>query len=423
MAEPLVTELLDAALERRRMVFEALSLLIPFDLPQERKVRIGAPGRGGWVLVDRLRTSQPVLSFVLGSSVAFEQAMAERGHDVWLMSPTVGTDASSVAQAPGVRRRRESVAGRDAAEQGTFSLASHMNRLPADGDAAILKLDIEGGEWDVLAAIDRELLARFEQIALSIHFRQQIGNPAFNGLVQSVLRKLAGRFTLCHVHADPLAEIRILGGFPVLASAELTYVRSDVVQRAPSATIYPTAVDGSSGLDHWPEQVLWFYPFAPGSAAMGLPDDLEVRPPALALSTTTDAVALNNAGLALHGLGRLNQALRHFDRALTLTPGVAGILYNRGNTLVSMRRLDEAIESYDAALLVTPDDVALLNNRACALGALYRFDEALANLDRAASLQPADPTTLTNRQVLQQARVSTTAPALTAVFDEAKARA
>ncbi len=50
MAETLVTELLDAALERRRMVFEVLSWLVPYDLPRERKLLIGAPGRaaGCW---------------------------------------------------------------------------------------------------------------------------------------------------------------------------------------------------------------------------------------------------------------------------------------------------------------------------------------------------------------------------------------
>jgi hypothetical protein len=241
--------------------------------------------------------------------------LAERGHPVWLISPGVVADTTQVAvNGCGLRRLREGIAGRDAADQAVFSLASHMNKLPAGADAPLLKFDLEGGEWDVLAAAPAELLARCEQIALAIHFQQQLGNPAFNGQVQAVLRKLSQHFTLCHVHADPLAEVRILGGFPMLASLELTLVRSDLVERAASTTVYPTPLDGPSMHQQWPEQVLWFYPFAPGSAGMILPDDLEVRPPALPLSET-DATALNNAGLALHALGRQHEALRPRARA------------------------------------------------------------------------------------------------------------
>jgi tetratricopeptide (TPR) repeat protein len=378
MAEPLVAELLETALERRRMVFDALALLLPYDLPDERKVLIGAPGHSGWVLVDRLRPSQPVVSVAAGASGEFEAAMAARGHAVHLVDP---------AAAP---------------EAGQCWLAAGLARLPAGADAPILKFDRKGAEWDLLAAAPADVLARFEQIALGISFAKQIGNPAFNGQVQSVLRNLTRHFTLCHVRADPTAEINILGGFPVLASLDLTYVRSDLVERVPSTTVYPTPIDGSDGRQHWPEQPLWFFPFAPGSATWTLPDDREVRPPALPLSST-DVIALNNAGLALHDLGRRYEALRHFDRALELTPGVPTILFNRGNTLVALERSHDALVSYDEALAREPDNIGLLNNRACALANLGRYPEALACLDKAAALNPGDATTQANRQVVLQA--------------------
>ncbi len=335
---------------------------------------------------------------------AFERAMAERGHGVWLIAPSTQA-AMNVA---GITHVREGIAGHDEPARALFTLESHLARLPAGSDAPILKLDVGGGEWDALAAAPDAVLARAEQLALAIHFNQQLGNHTFNAEVQAVLAKLCRRFTLCHVHADPLAEIRVIGGFPVLAAMELSWIRSDLVERAPSATRYPTPLDRSADLRQWPEQLLWFFPFAPGSAASRLPDDLEVRAPALPASST-DSAALNNSGLALHGLNRLHEALRHFDRALVLSPAEPGIHYNRGNTLVAMQRLDEAVAAYDAALAAQPDNVGVLNNRACALGALSRFAEALASLDRAAELAPADATTQANRQVIQQALSSASA--------------
>lgn len=378
MDEPLVADLLETALERRRMIFDALALLIPYDLPHERKVLIGAPGNSAGVLVDRLRPAQPVVSVAGEGAGDFEAAMAARGHAVHFVDPAAATG------------------------DGEGRLAAAFAQLPAGCDAPILRLDLKGGEWELLGAAPADLLARFEQIALGISFVRQLGNPAFNGQVQSVLRNLIRHFTLCHVRADPVAEVRILGGFPVPAALDLTYIRSDLVERAPSSTVYPTPLDGPGCRQQWPGHQLWFFPFAPGSAAWTLPDEHEPRPPAMVLSST-DAVALNNAGLALHDLGRRYEALRHFDRALELTPGEPTMLFNRGNTLVALERFGEALVCYDAALAVEPDNIGMLNNRACALSSLGRYADALACLDRAAALEPGDATTLANRHVVLQA--------------------
>ena len=390
MAEPQLEELLAAANERRRLVFEVLSLLLPSDLPRERKVRIGAPGNDACVLVDRLRPTQPVLSVGMGAPATFEQAMAGRGHAVYLVDPAL--DGAAPGH-PAIIGFREGIAPADAPEQGQLSLAGHLDKLPAGADAPILRLDVGGAAWEVLAAAPPEVLARFEQIVLAVHFEGALGNPAFNGLVQSVLRKLVAHFTVCHVRANPFAEIRVVSGFPVLAAFELSLVRSDLVERAASATLYPTPLDGLGDHHQWREHLLWFYPFAPGSAAMRLPEDV----------AAAEVVALNNSGLALHNLGRWLEALQHFDRALELAPAMPGVLYNRGNTLVALERLDEAMAMYEAAQGLGPDDVGILNNRACVLGGLRRFDEALACLDQAAALKPDDPATLGNRTVLLEA--------------------
>ena len=55
MGSRTVVEPAAVGIKRQQMVFEALRLLIPFDLQNERKIRIGEPGDGSYVLLDRLR--------------------------------------------------------------------------------------------------------------------------------------------------------------------------------------------------------------------------------------------------------------------------------------------------------------------------------------------------------------------------------
>ena len=54
-------------------------------------------------------------------------------------------------------------------------------------------------------------------------------------------------------------------------------------------------------------------------------------------------------------LGRLEQALASYDKALAIEPDTVDALLNRGNILVELKRLDEALASYDKALAIKPD--------------------------------------------------------------------
>ena len=391
-----VEEPVVVGLKRRRLVFDALSLLVPFDLPRERKVRIGEPGDGSYVMVDRLRASQPVMSFGVGPSVEFEMEMAERGHSVFMFDHTID---SLPATHPRFAWFREGITGGPRPEKGLFTLAEHMDKLPSDSQP-ILKLDVEGAEWAVLDEAPTGSLARFEQIALEVHFLYRFEEPLFNAKVQRALRKISSAFTLCHVHANNFSPIRIVAGFPVPEALELTYIRSDLVTRMPSTTLYPTSIDRPN-FPQFPDHLLWFFPFLPGSEAIQPPaEDAGVRPDSEIMA---HAVELNARGLAAQQRKQLDEALVFYDRALILNPDLVKVLYNRGNALNELRRFDEALESFDRALAIRPDHVSTLNNRGRALEHLMCLEEALASYDRALTVNPQHANAIKNRtSVLQK---------------------
>ncbi|HEX3982396.1 MAG TPA: hypothetical protein VHX12_01760 [Acidisoma sp.] len=262
-----VTEPLEAGIARQRGVFETLALLTPSDLRGERKIRIGGPGDGGYVLVDRLRPGQPVMSFGVGPSVTFDLDLAERGHSVLLFDHTI-------ARLPGEHARftwfAEGVAAAVDPARGLFTFADHMAKLPPGADAPILKMDVEGVEWEVLTETSIALLRRFEQIVLELHGLPQLDDPRFRGMVWRALASLSSAFTLAHVHANNFGGIQMVSGFPVPDALEVTYIRSDLVLSAPSMTYYPTPLDTGNCLD-WPDLPLWFYPFAPVAAKPSFP--------------------------------------------------------------------------------------------------------------------------------------------------------
>ncbi len=86
-------------------------------------------------------------------------------------------------------------------------------------------------------------------------------------------------------------------------------------------------------------------------------------------------------------LGREEEALASYGRALALQPGHVQALSNNGVILDDLRRYEEAVASFDRALSIRPDYRPALSNRGNALGSLGRFDEALASYDNALALQ------------------------------------
>lgn len=111
-------------------------------------------------------------------------------------------------------------------------------------------------------------------------------------------------------------------------------------------------------------------------------------PSSPARSAAGTAEALNNRGVALDQLGRLEDALASFDRALALFPDYLEALNNRASVLIGLKQPAAALASCDKALAIRPDIGQILNNRGIALRDLGRKDEAVTAFRQALVVQP-----------------------------------
>ncbi|MDC0834712.1 tetratricopeptide repeat protein, partial [Geitlerinema sp. CS-897] len=98
--------------------------------------------------------------------------------------------------------------------------------------------------------------------------------------------------------------------------------------------------------------------------------------------------AWGNRSSVLGNLGRYEEALESCDRALELNPDVYLAWFNRGSVLGNLGRYEEELESYDRALELKPDFYQAWYNRGAVLGNLGRNEEALESFDRALELNP-----------------------------------
>ncbi len=241
-------------------VLDALSLLTPYDIDIPKR-RIGPNADGGYVLADRLSPDQAVLSYGIGTEYRFDDAMAEAGHAVYMFDHTIAQPALG---RPNMVWFAEGVAGRSQPDKKLHSIQDQIERLDIRGDRLILKMDVEGAEFDAIGLMPDETLGRFEQILLEVHYLANLENEALRASVVAMLRKLNRRFTLFHVHAnncDGSNGLAIVQGVPVSNLLELSYIRTSAVRRTASKTLYPTPLDHPNL--HPRDKLLWFFPFLP----------------------------------------------------------------------------------------------------------------------------------------------------------------
>jgi tetratricopeptide (TPR) repeat protein len=139
---------------------------------------------------------------------------------------------------------------------------------------------------------------------------------------------------------------------------------------------------------------------------------------------------ISTLGMALHGAGRLEEALKAFDKAVSLEPADAAHWKNLGAVLIELDRPDEALLSlrhaldlrphyadaanlsglilyrkdrfaealafFDISVHADPDQADALHMRALMLQKLGRLEQSLADGARSAQLDPTNPDTHNN---------------------------
>jgi tetratricopeptide (TPR) repeat protein len=114
-------------------------------------------------------------------------------------------------------------------------------------------------------------------------------------------------------------------------------------------------------------------------------------------------------GNLLFFAGRYEEAIKSYDRAISLKPDYYEAWNNRGNSLNELGRYEESITSYDRALEVKPDFYEAWSNRGVSLFNLGRYEEAIVSYDRAVEIKPDNYIAWNNRENSMSSSLPTSA--------------
>jgi tetratricopeptide (TPR) repeat protein len=103
-----------------------------------------------------------------------------------------------------------------------------------------------------------------------------------------------------------------------------------------------------------------------------------------------------NLGYVLARQGKLDEAIKHYTDALRYRPDFADAHTKLGNALLRQGKFDEAIEHFSEAIRIEPDVADTHSGLGYALAQKGRFDEAIEHYTKAIQLKPYWPEALEN---------------------------
>ena len=98
------------------------------------------------------------------------------------------------------------------------------------------------------------------------------------------------------------------------------------------------------------------------------------------------ASAWAGKGLASNALGQYEEAIRCYDESLRLDPRDPAVWHDKGNTLCAVGRLERGLNCYNEALILDPHDTKAWNNKGICLASLGRAEEAVPCCDKAIAI-------------------------------------
>jgi len=218
-----------------------LALLRPQSAIGIRKIRIGAEYDGGYVMLNDFANISKVLSLGIGNDVTWDLSIAEKGIPVLQFDYTVDGPPAHHKLCTFFKQK---IVASQPSNANEISISGILLKCKiGSGEDLLLKIDVEGAEWSIFAALDETILGQFRQIVCEFHDFYRIGHAVWRRRAFHVFEKLTKTHCVVHVHANNYQPMIDVKGVVIPEVLEITFVRRRDYQFCDSHEVFPTEFD------------------------------------------------------------------------------------------------------------------------------------------------------------------------------------
>lgn len=202
-------------------------------------VRLGKRFDGGYVLLDDFSCDMKVYSFGISNDVSFEKELANRGLQIYMYDHTI---AGLPEEHEHFHFYRTGISHIDELTNCKLSMETLLkNNSDLGNKRLILKMDVEGAEWDFLEHTSSEILSQFLQITFELHRLTDSGNSE---QIIHCLNKINKTHQAVWIHANNFGYVeKAEDGLEIPAYVEITYLNKSVYRTESGACVFPLDID------------------------------------------------------------------------------------------------------------------------------------------------------------------------------------
>ena len=211
-------------------------------------VRVGQNGDGGYIMADDFRKGGGIAySFGISTEISWDLAMSQRDYDIFMYDMTI--DGLPMENEK-FHFFKEGIGGTTDKEKSLDTLENFIKRNGHENNSnMILKMDVEGAEWDFLENVSSSTLNQFDQLLFEFHDLTRYKTDKEMIRTISLINKINLTHTLVHLHGNNFGHYINSGNFGVIPDVlELTYLRTANHQFHDDKKIFlPTKLDCPNG--------------------------------------------------------------------------------------------------------------------------------------------------------------------------------
>ena len=196
-----------------------VSYLKPIIQEIDKLKRYGSAADGGYLIpINAVNNSKFLISGGIETNNEFEIELANLG--------IVGIQVDNSIDTPpkdhkNLTFKRATLGGKDGV------LIDDLLKSFDATSQGILKLDIEGSEYETLSEV--ESFIRFTTIILELHYLHKIVDDKFWKVFKSILDKFAQNHSVVFLAPNNCCGFSIIGGVPIPNVLEVTWARNDLI--------------------------------------------------------------------------------------------------------------------------------------------------------------------------------------------------
>lgn len=165
-------------------------------------------------------------SFGISNEISWDADMANRGYEVFMYDMTI--DALPFEHEK-FHFFKEGIGGKKDVEKSLDTLENFITRNGHEQNSnMILKMDVEGAEWDFLESVSSETLNKFNQMVFEFHDIIAPKTAAEMDRTINLIEKINKTHTLVHIHGNNNGNYLQIDGIGNIPDCpELTYLRTE----------------------------------------------------------------------------------------------------------------------------------------------------------------------------------------------------